>query len=165
MKLTHKGDCERPSKSLGSGEHLATLRSHWTLTDGLPAQQIERNSTPALSQSVSTSRQCFARRTSNNLSAYTYPQTNQLFDLQFLPFEQLMCQFLLPICEAASFMGCKLRSQCIVVMVANMAAPPQFQRKKKEARQKFSWNHKISGLVSGPVTLYIGIGSKQCQQY
>ena len=49
-------------------------------------------------------------------------------------------------------------------MVANMAAPPQFQRKKKEARQKFSWNHKISGLVSGPVTLYIGIGSKQCQQ-
>jgi hypothetical protein len=45
-------------------------------------------------------------------------------------------------------------------MVANMAAPPQFQRKKKEARQKFSWIHKISGLVSGPVTLYIGIGSK-----
>ena len=44
-------------------------------------------------------------------------------------------------------------------MVANMAAPPQFQRKKKEARQKFSWNHKISGLVSGPVTLYIGTGS------
>jgi hypothetical protein len=44
-------------------------------------------------------------------------------------------------------------------MVANMAAPPQFQRKKKEARQKFSWSHKISGLVSGPVTLYIGIGS------
>ena len=37
MKLTHKGDCERSSKSLGSGEHLATLRSHWTLTDGLPA--------------------------------------------------------------------------------------------------------------------------------
>ena len=37
MKLTHKGDRERPSKSLGSGEHLATLRSHWTLTDGLPA--------------------------------------------------------------------------------------------------------------------------------
>jgi len=25
MKLTHKGDRERPSKSLGSGEHLATL--------------------------------------------------------------------------------------------------------------------------------------------
>ena len=44
-------------------------------------------------------------------------------------------------------------------MVANMAAPPQFQRKKKETRQKFSWSHKISGLVSGPVTLYIGIGS------
>ena len=50
-------------------------------------------------------------------------------------------------------------------MVANMAAPPQFQRKRKEARQKFSWNHKISGLVSGPVTLYIGKGSTQCQQY
>jgi hypothetical protein len=44
-------------------------------------------------------------------------------------------------------------------MVANMAAPPQSQLKKKQARQKFSWNHKISGLVSGPVTLYIGIGS------
>jgi len=37
MKLTHKGDRERPSKFLGSGEQLATLRSHWTLTDGLPA--------------------------------------------------------------------------------------------------------------------------------
>ena len=37
MKLTHKGNRERPSKFLGSGEHLAILRSHWTLTDGLPA--------------------------------------------------------------------------------------------------------------------------------
>jgi len=37
MKLTHKGDHERPSKSLGSGKHPAKFRSHWTLTDGLPA--------------------------------------------------------------------------------------------------------------------------------
>ena len=37
MKLTHKGDHERPSKSLGSGKHPAKFRSHWTLTDGLSA--------------------------------------------------------------------------------------------------------------------------------
>ncbi len=36
MKLTHKGDRERPSKSLGL-ENTYTFRSHWTLTDGLPA--------------------------------------------------------------------------------------------------------------------------------